>query len=48
MTLGTKDTPKTQEESILKAGSLGCPQGRTAVDFCVLHLPAKQTVPTQD
>ena len=28
MTLGTKDTPKTQEESILKAGSLGCPQGR--------------------
>lgn len=25
MTLGTKDTPKTQEESIL---NLGCPQGR--------------------
>ena len=28
MTLGTEDTPKTREESILKAGSLGCPQGR--------------------
>ena len=37
MSLGTKDTPKTQEESILKAGPLGCPQGRAAVDSCQLN-----------
>lgn len=30
MTLGTEDTPKTREESILKAGSLGVSPGETA------------------